>query len=109
MKSFEDHIYLPVPEGQALPLISGVLARFEGAKHVETVDAGLIRVAVSASFESWGEVITCRLTPAEGGVKVTVRSDSKFALTMTDWGKNRRNVSKLLRRIEASISEVGLR
>jgi hypothetical protein len=49
------------------------------------------------TISSWGERFTVTAEPAGAeSTKVTVTSTSKLSTTLIDWGKNKRNVRKIL-------------
>jgi len=56
---------------------------------------GYIQASSSMSLFSWGENVALTLrTMPEGGIWIAVQSSLKFGLI--DWGKNRRNVEKII-------------
>lgn len=59
---------------------------------------GVITISSSISAFSWGQNGTIRVWQHEPGtIAVSIRSSLKFGLV--DWGRNRRNVERLLARI----------
>jgi hypothetical protein len=64
--------------------------------HLRTSTDEAVEVVVGMSLRSWGEVV--RITAREHG-QVTllhIESRSRVAITLVDWGKNRRNVETVL-------------
>jgi len=52
---------------------------------------------VSTSLWSWGEKISVSMKETNtGGTRVQVKSESSFGMTLIDWGKNKKNVDKIL-------------
>ena len=52
---------------------------------------------ISVSAWSWGEKIYISMTETQtGGTRVQVKSESSFGMTLIDWGKNKKNVDKIL-------------
>jgi hypothetical protein len=64
--------------------------------------AGVIEATVGVSIWSWGEKMLITVVPKDGGSFVTVESKSRVPLTLFDWGKNKRNVEKLLAQLSAT-------
>lgn len=64
--------------------------------HIQTSTDEAVEVTVGMSFKSWGEVV--RITAQEDGqmTRLYIESRSKVAMTLIDWGKNRRNVQTVL-------------
>ena len=67
--------------------------------------SGRMKARVSLSLWSWGEVIEVSVTPASAPpILVSVVSESRAPLTLADWGKNRRNVTQVIRQLEGILS-----
>lgn len=66
---------------------------------VQQVDAERLYVAatVKPSMSSWGERIQVWVKPESLGTQVTVESRCRLGTQVIDWGRNRRNVNRLLK------------
>lgn len=97
---------------QSLDLTAGYDQTHEAIRQVITDDTEArpknvtdttFTASVPISFSSWGEKLTIALSPLNGGTHVSVRSTCLFPLQIVDWGKNRRNVTRLLASIESRL------
>ena len=64
---------------------------------------GVFTARVPMSTSSWGERLTVTVSPLDRGTRVTARSTCSFPLQIIDWGKNRRNVTRILARVESQL------
>ena len=73
---------------------------------VRQVDAERLYVAGTAgvSVASWGERIQVWVTPGSPETIVTVESRCKLPMQLVDWGRNRRNVNRLLKAANVLLS-----
>lgn len=78
----------------AVSAIGGNVTRHDPA-------VGVIEANVSVSLFSWGEKLSISVTPKDGGSSVSVESKSRLPVVLLDWGKNKRNVTKLLEQLNA--------
>jgi hypothetical protein len=66
--------------------------------HLRSSEAEAVEVAVGMNLRSWGEVV--RISAQARGERertlLHIESRSKLAITLADWGKNRRNVDMVL-------------
>ena len=60
-------------------------------------------MAVGMTFQSWGEVVRVTAYAGEMGSVLNIESRSKVPITLTDWGKNRRNVETVLEELSGSV------
>ena len=59
--------------------------------------AGVIKARIGPTWQSWGEVVEVDLRQLTGaGLEVEVRSKPVLPLTFLDYGKNERNVRRIL-------------
>ncbi|MBO9519979.1 MAG: DUF2510 domain-containing protein [Nocardioidaceae bacterium] len=65
---------------------------------------GLIRFSTGMSMTSWGENVTVGLQPSAAGTLATFHSGLKFGLV--DWGRNNKNLDRLLTELHAVLSSV---
>jgi hypothetical protein len=64
---------------------------------------GVITISSSVSAMSWGENGVIKVSQQEGGTTVVnIHSSLKFGLV--DWGRNRRNIERLLARVESVLT-----
>jgi hypothetical protein len=63
---------------------------------VYTIDDNRIMYTTGVSFFSWGE----RISVSIQGEIIKIKSKCKLRTQIQDWGKNKRNVRKLLRLFE---------
>ena len=57
---------------------------------------GVLRGSVPTSWWSWGESLTATVGFGPAGAVVTVHSISAMPTTLVDFGKNRKNVDRVL-------------
>jgi hypothetical protein len=55
------------------------------------------------SIYSWGEVIGIQIKKFDNITELEVKSKSKLKTTIADWGKNKRNVEKIMNLINTLI------
>ena len=73
-----------------------------GFRAVPNYEHRSIVAHVGVSFWSWGENINIAMTVTpSGSTAVTIYSASSYALV--DWGKNRKNVEKILAAVNARL------
>lgn len=91
----ERTVDLPQPPGAVFEALGRVLAG-QGARITQSDPAaGRIVAKTSFTMASYGETIVMTVAPnAPGGTRLTIRSTLKWGLV--DWGKNRRNLDKLV-------------
>ena len=97
--SYESQITVAMDLGAARYWVHEVLS---GMPHVRAVreGPGVLNASVPVNWASWGEKIDVSLTKSPGGTDVVVRSQCAFPFQILDWGKNKRNVDWITRRIE---------
>jgi hypothetical protein len=72
---------------EALIVIGGrILDRDPGAGHLVAT--------IPWSMKSWGETITVAVGGADGNASVYVRSESRLATTLIDWGQSADNLKR---------------
>jgi hypothetical protein len=64
--------------------------------------AGRISARAGVNFRSWGESIHVYVDAED---RVDITSESRFPLTVVDWGKNRWNVERIFTRLESLIRD----
>jgi hypothetical protein len=86
----------PYPRDEVFDAVLQAIANTKGMKLKESDRAtGQIVAKTSVSLASWGETI--RLEVAERGPQsAVVRMASTLKAQLVDWGKNRRNIEKLM-------------
>lgn len=62
---------------------------------------GVMRGSVPTSWASWGENVTATIGHGPRGAVVALRSECAFALTLVDWGKNRKNLDRVVTELRA--------
>ena len=68
-------------------------------------EEGLIEAAMDMSWKTWGEKITIRIKPAEGGkTGITIQSRPLFKYSLVDYGKSHENINKIIAAIEKRTS-----
>ena len=73
--------------------------RQSGFKITESdLAAGRISARARVTARSWGENIQVRIDAED---RVDITSESRFPLTLVDWGKNRWNVERIFTRLES--------
>lgn len=73
------------------------LRNVDSVAHTATAEFGL-------TLWSWGENIVLEVGQnGASGARVTLKSTSKLRTTLFDWGKNKRNLRKILSYLHASL------
>ena len=70
--------------------------------HLRSSTDEAVEVAVGMTFKSWGEVVRISAQAREKKTLLQIESRSKMAITLADWGKNRRNVETVLEGLQGS-------
>ena len=91
-----------VPPEQARKLALEAIASIGGKVKSEDRATGLVEARISLSIWSWRENMELTVEPEGAGSKVTVKSRSAKRTTLIDWGKNRRNVKRIIEYISRS-------
>jgi hypothetical protein len=93
MAKHERQVQIPASPEAVTQRLYEALASLKGAS-APLVQGQWVTTNLSVSAMSWGERVSAYVQAAPGGCVVTVRSASAFALV--DWGKNKKNVTKVL-------------
>jgi hypothetical protein len=64
---------------------------------------GTLVFATAMTWFSWGETICIRIHQIDSFAQLEVRSECKLKTTIADWGKNKRNVNKILELVAREI------
>jgi hypothetical protein len=79
--------------------VTGIANRHRGWQVTATDPAaGSVAVSTGATLFSWSKRITVHTNPADGGIRVSVRSASP---QLYDWGENSRVVAEIRHHLEA--------
>lgn len=107
MPKFESTTSYAYPAAAVFNAAAQAVQNLPGWKVKEVNQPGwYITASVSFNFWSYGENITIQITePAPGQPSMNVFSSSKFALF--DFGKNRRNTSKLFAEVQNILTQSG--
>jgi hypothetical protein len=93
MAKHEQQVQIPVSPEAVTQRLYEAMASLKGASP-PLVQGQWVTTNLGMSAMSWGERVSAHVQAAPGGSVVTVRSVSAFALV--DWGKNKKNVGKVL-------------
>ena len=77
-----------------LATAKGVLSEMGGS--IKEEGSGRLVSHITPSIWSWGEAVTITATGEGAGSQVEVESRSRMPLTLIDWGKNGRNVERVI-------------
>ena len=93
-KSYETTVGVALPPEQAEAALYAALV----AAGVQGVNGGrgVLRGAYPTTWASWGEVVQATTGHGPQGAVVGVRSECAMSTTLVDWGKNRKNVDRIL-------------
>ncbi|QIX27937.1 hypothetical protein ncot_16085 [Nocardioides sp. JQ2195] len=94
-RSFEQQLTIPLPPEQVSAQVQRVLMALPKAGNV-FVNPPRITADLSMGAFSWGEKLLVHLTQVPGGTQAVVRSECSFPLQLVDYGKNRKNVEKIV-------------
>ncbi len=96
---------LPYPYPVVLDAFTRVLPQI--GFRVSTVDParGMVFAARPTSLWSWGENVTIQVGQVAPTEPSEARVDSALAFGLVDWGRNRRNVEKIVAEIDGFLAE----
>jgi hypothetical protein len=109
-KSYEREITVPEPVVDVFSRLQQALHGTSGIRDVQIIGdsaqalrsrpaAGALAARWGVSVWSWGEIMTCWVWQTGEQSVVHVRSESTIRTTLVDYGKNRRNVETILRKL----------
>lgn len=91
-------VALPPQQAEAAVYQALVSAGVTGARG----GGGFLRGAYTVSLLSWGEDVTASIGFGQRGSVVTLTSESSMPTQVVDWGRNRRNVERILGHLRAA-------
>ena len=86
-------------ECKANDLTTQIVGLLEQCREVRCVERALNRVTVKVRWSIWsvGEILDITVVQSSShSCEMTVTSKSAIRFTLIDWGKNRRNVARIL-------------
>lgn len=87
-------IVLPAKVADAFRLSQEALIVIGGRITVRDPGTGHLVGTIPWSMKSWGETITVAVGGADGNASVYVRSESRLATTLIDWGQSADNLKR---------------
>lgn len=90
----EESMFIPVDPNEVGQRAIAVINSLPGVDGVHT-QPGVLSATANVNWRSWGEKITVRISEAQGGTNVSIRSACAFPLQLLDWGKNKSNVAHI--------------
>ncbi|MGH9280236.1 MAG: hypothetical protein ACRD12_19310 [Acidimicrobiales bacterium] len=89
----EDQVVVAVPFDQAYQRVVTLLQGMKWTITTADPQAGVVTATTGVSLASWGETVTVRLAPAEGGgTTAYITSAARLKTNITAGGRNRKNV-----------------
>lgn len=85
-------VALPPEQAEAAVYQAFLHAGFEGVSG----GGGVMRGAVGLSWASWGETVTATIGHGPRGAVVQLHSASALPTTLVDFGRNRKNLEKVV-------------
>ena len=94
-KNYEQQITVPIAPEHVAQRAAEVLAAIPKAGNVSLIPP-VVRGDIGVGMMSWGEKVTITVAEAPGGSSVHIHSKCSFPLQLVDYGKNRKNVEKII-------------
>lgn len=109
VKAFQDSkgsqvIALPGGYDAAFAATVEVLPTIKMSVRSADPQQGVIVASTGVSLASWGEDITIRLQPAEGGEATNLWMESKMKFGLVNWGKHEKNFQAIANAVHARLT-----